>query len=109
MSAEVRLLVYKRSKDLPVLGSFHGSDLTFSTYPPEAGDLQDALVHFVTSLNPNGPSNVGSKVTWPKWTVESPQMVSYNDGEMPLSIIEDTYRKEEMDIIGEVCSRNPLD
>ena len=91
---------------MPVLGSFHGADLTFGAYPPEAGDFQDALIHFVTALDPNG---VDAKFTWPKWTVESPQMVSFNDGEMPLSIIEDTYRKEEMETISKVCSRNPLD
>ncbi|KAF9049513.1 alpha/beta-hydrolase [Hymenopellis radicata] len=62
--------IYKRRKHFPVLGSYHTSDLS-NIYAP-GGDMQDYLIRFVATLNPNGNGNTG--IDWPKWTTDSPQV-----------------------------------
>jgi acetylcholinesterase len=84
-------IVSKRLKNLPVLGSAHGSDLRY-TYGP--GELLDYLIHFATHLDPNG----GSSPQWPAYTPASPQLMTL----LPITgtnITQDTYRVEEIDYV----------
>ena len=83
------------------MGSFHASDLV-NVYG--GGDMADYLIRFVATLDPNG--NTG--ISWPKWTSEAPNMLAFSDDEaVPLSLMEDTYRKEAMAASGEVLFANP--
>ncbi|KIY72788.1 carotenoid ester lipase precursor [Cylindrobasidium torrendii FP15055 ss-10] len=89
----------KRLKGLPVLGSFHASDI-LNVYG--GGDLADYLINFVVTLDPTG----GNASSWPKWTSSSPNMLSLND--IGKSVIQDTYRKEAMAKLNEVLLTYPV-
>ncbi len=95
--------VHKRLKALPFLGSFHASDVFLNAYLP-GGDMQDYIIRFVSKLDPNG--NTG--ITWPKYTKESPKMLSFNDGLTPLTVTEDTYRKDQMNTLNKILLANPI-
>ncbi|OAX36715.1 alpha/beta-hydrolase [Rhizopogon vinicolor AM-OR11-026] len=75
----------KRLKSVPVLGSFHGSDL-FNVYG--GYDMASYLVRFVTNLDPNGSGTL----SWPTWTTSSPNLLTFLDGQTPQQITQDTYR-----------------
>ncbi|KIJ15042.1 hypothetical protein PAXINDRAFT_169422, partial [Paxillus involutus ATCC 200175] len=79
----------KRLKTVPVLGSFHGSDIS-SVYGGE--DLAPHLVRFVNNLDPNG----GTDLYWPQYTTGKPHMLEFLDGSIPQALTEDTYRVEAM-------------
>jgi acetylcholinesterase len=78
-------IVSKRLKDLPVIGSVHGSDLRF-TYGP--GELMDYLIHFATNSDPNG----GSSPQWPRYTPSSPQLMTFLPTPGTTKITQDTFR-----------------
>jgi acetylcholinesterase len=84
-------IVSKRFKNLPVIGSLHGSDLLY-TYGP--GELMDYLIHFVTNMDPNG----GSSPLWPQYTTAYPDLMTFlpSNG---TSITQDTYRADGLDYI----------
>ncbi|KAF9041954.1 carotenoid ester lipase precursor [Hymenopellis radicata] len=94
---------HRRLKQLPFLGSFHGSDLSLDSYAP-GGDLQDYLIRFVANLDPNGDTGI----TWPKWTTDSPQLLSFNDGPVSQNITDDTYRKEAIETLNAILFENPV-
>ncbi|KAF9007674.1 carotenoid ester lipase precursor [Hymenopellis radicata] len=100
---DVYSFLNKRTKDFPVLGAFHDTDVSLNAYAP-GGDLQDYIIRFIAHLNPNGDTGI----TWPKWTSESHQMLSLNEGEVPQSIVEDTYRKEAMDTLNQIMLEYPF-
>ncbi|KAH9970733.1 carotenoid ester lipase precursor [Lactifluus volemus] len=81
----------KRLKSLPVFGSLHGVDL-LDTYSP--GELMDYLIHFVTTLDPNG----GSSPLWPQYTPECPDLMTFLPTE-GTNITKDTYRAEGIQFI----------
>jgi acetylcholinesterase len=93
-------IVSKRLKNLPVLGSAHGSDLLY-TYGP--GELMDYLIHFVTHLDPNG----GSSPSWPQYTNASPQLMTLLDPN-GTGITEDTYRADALDYLTELSLAYPM-
>ncbi|KAF9049528.1 carotenoid ester lipase precursor [Hymenopellis radicata] len=97
--------VHRRLKQTPFLGSFHGSDVSLNTYAL-GGDLQDYLIRFVANLDPNSNGDTG--ITWPKWTTDSPQLVSFNDGSVSENITDDTYRKEAMETLNAILFENPV-
>ncbi len=96
---------YRRLKQTPFLGSFHGSDLSLNTFAAGGGDLQDYLIRFVANLDPNDAS---TNITWPKWTAESPLMLSFNDGAVAQNVTEDTYREEAIDTLNAFLFENPM-
>ncbi|OAX31729.1 hypothetical protein K503DRAFT_703260, partial [Rhizopogon vinicolor AM-OR11-026] len=77
----------QRLKSVPVLGSFHASDL-LNVYT--GNDLASYLVRFVTNLDPNGSGTLA----WPKWTTSSPNLLTFLDGLITQQITQDTYRAE---------------
>ncbi|KAH7906741.1 Alpha/Beta hydrolase protein [Hygrophoropsis aurantiaca] len=91
----------KRLKAVPVLGSFHGSDL-LNVYGP--GDMTDYLVRFVTNLQPDGSTGI----SWPQYTTEAPNMLTFLDGLIPLEITQDTYRMEAIAYITNVTLTYPI-
>ncbi|KAF8835930.1 alpha/beta-hydrolase [Paxillus ammoniavirescens] len=87
--------VSKRLKTLPVLGSFHSSDLS-NVYGGE--DMASYLVRFVNNLDPNG----GTDLHWPQYTTANPHMLEFLDGPIPQALTEDTYRVEAMKFLTNV-------
>ena len=84
--------VSKRLKFVPILGSFHESDIP-NIYG--GGDLTDFLIQFVTNLNPNSVSGP----QWPQYTTLSPQLMTLLDGKVNRTITLDTYRVKGMEFI----------
>ncbi|VDB90061.1 unnamed protein product [Peniophora sp. CBMAI 1063] len=85
-SANAYSFLNKRGKQTPVLGTFHGADLTI--YAP--GDLMDALINFVNRLDPNG----ASLIEWPVYTADAPALLTLLDGNTTQSITNDTFRMD---------------
>jgi len=85
----------KRLKTVPILGSFHASDVpnVFG-----GGDLTDFLIQFATNLDPNGILSP----EWPRYTKLSPQLMTLlgsqiTDNNRTISL--DTYRVKGMEFI----------
>lgn len=78
-----------------------GSDL-LNVYG--GGDLQDYLIRFAVSLNPNGKTGL----QWPKYATQSPVLLTFLDGLVPLTLTQDTYRREAMEFLTNVLLENPL-
>ncbi|KAK7025565.1 hypothetical protein VNI00_015918 [Paramarasmius palmivorus] len=91
----------KRLKALPILGSVHASDI-LNVYG--GGEMADYLIRFAATLNPNG--NTG--INWPQYTKESPTMLQFQDGLVPLTLTQDTFRKEAIQATTEVLLANPV-
>jgi len=92
----------KRLKALPVLGSAHATDI-LNVYG--GGELEDYLIRFVATLNPNG--NTG--INWPKYTTASPNLLTFNDNLLfPLTVTQDTYRSEAMQFLINVTLVNAI-
>ncbi|KAI9063824.1 carotenoid ester lipase [Trametes sanguinea] len=81
----------KRS-EVKGLGAAHSTDLqnVFG-----GGDMADFLIRFVNTLDPNG----GPEINWPAYTPETPELLAFIDGEKPLEITPDTFRKEAMEYL----------
>ncbi|KAF9042864.1 alpha/beta-hydrolase, partial [Hymenopellis radicata] len=110
---DIYTYIYKRVRNIPVLGSFHMADLVLNSFrdlpilPP--ADMQDYLIHFVTDLDPNGNGNeTTGGITWPKYTKEEPKMLSFNDARPKLTITEDTFREPQMNAINEISLEYPI-
>lgn len=85
--------------NVPILGSFHGSDIFFYDYGtlpvPNAKNIMDTVISFVATLSPN---NHGRNIPlWPEYTTATKQM--YHFIESGPGIIYDTYRTEQMNYI----------
>ena len=80
-------IVTKRFKVVPILGSFHGSDL-LTMYT--ASDMTDYLINFVAHGDPNGPT----RMFWPRYMPDAPQLLAILDGPVPLALANDTFREE---------------
>ncbi|KAL0573980.1 hypothetical protein V5O48_007972 [Marasmius crinis-equi] len=92
----------KRAKLTPFLGSFHSSDI-FNVYG--RGKLTDYLIRFATTLDPNGSGTP----EWPKYTTESPQLLTFVDDLLaPTRITQDTYRKEPMGALIGIILKHPI-
>ena len=87
--------VSKRLNSLPILGSFHASDLA-NIY--RGGDLTDFLIQFVTNLDPNGILSP----QWPQYTTSSPQLMTLLGSQITdtnRTITLDTFRAKGMEFI----------
>ncbi|KAA1472212.1 carotenoid ester lipase precursor [Dentipellis sp. KUC8613] len=91
----------KRLKALPFLGSVHASDI-LNVYG--GGDMADYLVRFAANLDPNG--NTG--INWPKYTTESPNLLTFLDGSTPLTITQDTYRSDGFNALTKLSLEHPI-
>ncbi|OCH90088.1 carotenoid ester lipase precursor [Obba rivulosa] len=91
----------KRYKSLPIIGAGHETDI-LNVYGP--GDLTDFLVNFVNHLNPNNKTGV----KWPQWTSETPLLLTFWDGDVPLNITEDNFRIKGMKLLTDLGQKYPL-
>ncbi|KAK0503648.1 carotenoid ester lipase precursor [Armillaria luteobubalina] len=91
----------KRLKLVPILGSFHASDILNVYF---GGDMVDYLIRFVATSNPSGSTGI----QWPKWTTKSPNLLTFNDGLLPLTITQDTFRSNAMNGLSKILLANPI-
>ncbi|KAN0124160.1 Alpha/Beta hydrolase fold, partial [Lactarius tabidus] len=87
----------KRLKSVPIIGSFHTSDLP-NVYG--GGDLTDFLIQFVTNLDPNGILSP----YWPRYTTSSPQLMTLLDSQLEATnnnrtVTLDKFRVEGIEFI----------
>ena len=66
--------------------------------------MTDFFVRFVNSLDPNE----SGATDWPEYTVADTQMLVFQEGATPLTVIKDTFRKEAMDFLMELSLAEPL-
>ncbi|KAF8194385.1 alpha beta-hydrolase [Mycena galopus ATCC 62051] len=80
----------QREKAVPILGSFHGSDILNVYFDGELTDYvrSSVSINFIFTLDPNGPI----VPEWPGYTTESPNLLTLLDGLFPTAITQDTYR-----------------
>jgi acetylcholinesterase len=97
--------VYKRGKALPVLGTFHSTDLVNSF---GGGELQDYFITFARKYDPNRKLKhpdvipARTKFNWPTWTEKGKVIVALLDGNVTLALERDDYRKEGIAYINEL-------
>ncbi|KAN0124162.1 carotenoid ester lipase precursor, partial [Lactarius tabidus] len=87
----------KRLKSVPIIGSFHASDIP-NVYG--GGDLTDFLIQFVTNLDPNGILSPH----WPRYTTSSPQLMTLLGSQLEVTnnnrtITLDAFRIEGIEFI----------
>ena len=66
--------------------------------------MTDFFVRFVNTLDPNGPG----LLVWPQYSVESLEIMVFQDGAVPLVLDNDTYRAEGMAFLTELELVDPL-
>ncbi|KAK0460006.1 carotenoid ester lipase precursor [Desarmillaria tabescens] len=91
----------KRLKLVPLLGAFHASDILNVYF---GGDMADYLIRFAATLNPSGSTGI----QWPQWTTNSPNLLTFNDGLLPLTITQDTFRGDAMSGLSKILLANPI-
>ncbi|KAJ6455465.1 carotenoid ester lipase precursor [Mycena sanguinolenta] len=91
----------QREKAIPILGSFHATDILNVYFD---GELTDYLINFVTTLNPNGKT----VPNWPAYTTASPNMMTFLDGLFPTTITQDTYRAAGMAFLTNLTLQFPV-
>lgn len=83
--------------NVPVLGSFHGSDIFFYDYGtlpvPNSNNIMDTTISFVATLDPNNHGR-SDLTNWPEYTSSAKSM--YHSIESGPVVIADTYREEQM-------------
>ncbi|KAJ7914278.1 Alpha/Beta hydrolase protein [Mycena leptocephala] len=91
----------KRLKLVPILGSFHVSDILNIYFD---GELTDYLINFATNLDPNGRT----VPNWPGYTTAAPNMMTFLDGLFPTTITQDTYRAAAMQFLTNLTLQFPI-
>nr|VWO96114.1 Ku70 protein [Ganoderma boninense] len=86
------------------LGVPHASDIQDVFGPPGKGNLQDYLIRFATTLDPNGDG----AVEWPRYTNKEPSLLTLNDGDPAVNITQDVFRAEAMAFLTELCLEDPM-
>ncbi|TDL14964.1 carotenoid ester lipase precursor [Rickenella mellea] len=112
---DVWAFLYKRGKTANgPLGAFHASDIP-EFYGSGNADFigTDALINFINNLNPNDHSlhnqSLLSAIAWPKWGTSSgsPPLLAFTDPAPNVSIISDTFRFEEMNLVIDLARKFP--
>ena len=83
------------------MGAMHGVDL-IDIYADT--DLTDYFIHFVNHLDPNG----ASVPAWPRFTLDSKNLLTFLDGNTPIIVGKDDYRIDGMKLLTEVLLDTPL-
>ncbi|KAJ7046421.1 Alpha/Beta hydrolase protein [Mycena alexandri] len=91
----------KREKAVPILGSFHATDILNVYFD---GELTDYLINFAATLNPNGKT----VPNWPAYTTATPNMMTFLDGLIPTTITQDTYRAAGMQFLTNITLQFPV-
>ncbi|OSX62566.1 hypothetical protein POSPLADRAFT_1142177 [Postia placenta MAD-698-R-SB12] len=106
--------LFKRGKSTPYLGAYHSSDLSeFFTDIDYIGT--DALINFVTNLDPNAPAGLPANVSylsgiqWPRWTSGnvSPSLLTFQDPIPTFNFTSDTFRAAPMALLTALSLQMP--
>ncbi|KAG8987297.1 hypothetical protein FRB90_003488 [Tulasnella sp. 427] len=95
----------------PLLGSFHALDL-LTIY--SSGPMQDYLINFVNSLDPNVGPNPRGLPSWPKYlptgqsSSAATQLVLPRTDLGSLSFATDNYRADAMALLQQACLKYPV-
>lgn len=73
-------------------------------YIYNGNDLADYLINFVNHLDPNGPT----VLSWPQYKINSPQLMTLQDGATPLAVSQDTYRLAPMAYLQLLSLKYPI-
>jgi len=99
----IYILVSKRFKSIPILGSLHAHDL-LNVFG--GGELADYLIRFAVNLDPNGGLFT---YDWPKYTLRDRKLLTFEDGIIfKLSISKDDYRQAGMKALIDFTLEHPL-
>ncbi|KAI0365312.1 carotenoid ester lipase precursor [Pilatotrama ljubarskyi] len=93
--------LHKRLKGLPALGAAHATDI-LNIYG--GGELADYLINFANNLDPNGKT----VPSWPQYSTSSPKLLTFLDGLDPMSITQDDFRVEAMNVMTKLALDHPL-
>ena len=89
-----------------ILLQTHGAELS-NMYGP--GDMTDYLINFMHKFDPNGNT---SKIHWEKYKADNPVVLDFigDDayGNDSLRLIQDTYRKDALDLLMKLNLEEPL-
>ncbi|KAK0203479.1 sterol esterase [Desarmillaria ectypa] len=103
--------LYSRGNTTAYVGAYHGSDLTeFFSFGGSASGNDfigtDALVNFVTNLDPNYSSSTTGRgislletTPWSEWTSAQRNMAEFTDSSSLLTFTTDTYRATAMQVL----------
>jgi acetylcholinesterase len=80
---------------------FHGSDILNIYFN---GELTDYLVHFTNHLDPNGRG----LHHWPQYNTSTRSVLTLWDGFVPITITDDTYRQDAMNVLTNLSLAHPL-
>ncbi|KAF7983954.1 hypothetical protein HWV62_18374 [Athelia sp. TMB] len=92
---------YQRFKELPLFGSYHSSDNT-AIYNSD-NNLVNYMIRFVNDLDPSG----GSDLAWPKYTRDSPLLLTLLDPGDTLELSNDTFRQTEIAYLRDLMVQYP--
>ncbi|KAF9055791.1 carotenoid ester lipase precursor [Panaeolus papilionaceus] len=90
----------QRDKNIPALGSYHGSDLATGSKP---GFLDDHIVKFVVKLDPN----VKTGPKWQPYSAASPQQYTFPPTGSPIITL-DNFRTDAVNFLLNVSSLHPF-
>ncbi|KAI0766811.1 carotenoid ester lipase precursor [Irpex lacteus] len=93
--------LWKRFKDFPDFGSFHGSEISnfFG-----GGDLGDYLINFVNHHNPNGKGDT----SWPQYNLATRTQLTLLDGNVTHTLTRDDFRVEGINYLNTLLAKYPL-
>ncbi|KAM5543204.1 hypothetical protein V8D89_003078 [Ganoderma adspersum] len=86
------------------LGTPHSTDLLDVFGAPGTGNLQDYLIRFAATLDPNGDG----AVEWPQYTNEAPNLLTLNSGDPAVNITKDDFRAEAMAYLTGLSVADPM-
>ncbi|EAU92417.2 carotenoid ester lipase [Coprinopsis cinerea okayama7 len=99
----------RRLKYLPILGSFHASDLYLDL-------LNDYVIQFANNYDPNlddsfngDDDDDNDRPNWPQYTADSPALYTFPSTDFgDIEITQDTYREGPMRVLTNLSMRFPL-
>jgi len=68
------------------------------------GELQDYFIHFFSGLDPNYGSDL---LPWPQYELDNTQLLTLLDGDTPVVITKDTFRKDAIALVGNLSLASP--
>lgn len=66
--------------------------------------MTEYLIRFAAKLDPNG----GILLNWPKYTTDSPKLLTFLDGLVPETLTDDTFRVDGFNVLTELSLEHPI-
>lgn len=65
--------------------------------------MAEYLIRFATTLDPNG----AGAFYWPRYSNSNPQLLTFQDGAVPLTLTKDNYRVEQLEYLTALSLKYP--